>query len=175
MTHHKSLQLAAIAIAVTSVASAPAALAATATGTLLVSAVVLSTCIVAATPIVFGNYSFNTPTAADTTGLITVTCTPDITTYNVGLGIGAGSAATIAIRKLTSALTPASTLDYALFRDTGRTQNWGQTVGTDTALDSTATTDNGTLKIFTVYARLGANQVAAIGAYADTVAITVTY
>lgn len=171
MRYSKSIRLASITLALAGLGIAPASIAATATGSLAVTALVLSTCIVAATPVAFGNYSI---AARDSTGVITVTCTPDILSYNVALGAGVGAGATVAERKLTSALST-DTLNYALYRDTLRTQNWGETQNTDTVASTLATTDLGAVKTFSVYGRLNANQTGAIGAYLDAVQITVNY
>ena len=172
MRHSRSIQFASIALAVAGLGSAPASMAATATGSLAVTALVLSTCIVASTPVVFGGYTL---AALDTSGLITVTCTPDVLSYNVALGAGTGTGATTASRKLTATLSPTDTLNYALYRDSGRTLNWGEQQNADTLASSGATTDLGAIKTFTVFGRLGANQAGAIGAYLDTVQITVNY
>ncbi|RUY19730.1 spore coat U domain-containing protein, partial [Mesorhizobium sp. M7A.F.Ca.US.001.04.2.1] len=57
------------------------------------------------------------------------------------------------------------------YRDTGRTQPWGITVGTDTV----AGTGNGNVQNLTVYGRVPPQTTPAAGVYTDTVAITVTY
>lgn len=172
MRHSTSIKLASIALAVAGLGSASASIAATATGSLSVTAVVLSTCIVVSTPVIFGGYTL---AALDTSGLITVTCTPDVLSYNVALDAGTGTGATTASRKLTATLSPTDTLNYALYRDSGRTLNWGEQQNVDTLASSGATTDLGAIKTFAVYGRLSANQTGAIGAYLDTVQITVNY
>ncbi len=173
MRYSTSMKLASIALSVAALGSSPASVAATATGALPVTALVLSTCVVAATPVVFGNYSM---AARDATGIITVTCTPDILSYNVGLGTGVGSGATTTARNLTAVLPlTGDPLNYALYRDSNRTQNWGDEAGVDTVASAAATTDLGAIKTFTVYGRLAADQVGAVGAYADLVEITVNY
>lgn len=167
----RSMKLATVtaALAAAGLVYAPVSSAATAQTTLAVAAVVVQTCIAAATPIVFGDYAL---LALDNTGVITVTCTPDVLTYNVALGAGTGTGATTSARKMTY-LT--NTLNYALFRNSARTQNWGSTPGTDTVASSAATTDLGTIKTFTVYGRLLGAQAVGIGAYADLVQVTVNY
>lgn len=163
-------KLAAIALALAGSAIAPVSHAATATGSLLVSATVLSTCTVSATPVAFGNY---TTAQVDATGTITVTCTLDVSTYNIALGTGTGSGATTAARKLTSAAT--NTLNYALYRDSGHTLNWGVVPGTDTVASTANTGGSGAVKTFTAYGRLPANQTSAADNYFDTVVITVNF
>jgi spore coat protein U-like protein len=171
MSRNSSLKLASIVLAGAALLAGPAAHAATATGSLAVSATVLSTCLVASTPIVFGNYTLG---SLDASGLITVTCTPDITAYNVALNAGVGAGSTTAVRKMTSVST-SDTLSYGLFRDNARTQNWGDVPNVDTILASAATTNLGAIKTFAVYGRLGANQTVSTGAYLDTVQVTINY
>lgn len=166
-----SFKLASLALAAAALATAPATMAATATGSLLVSAIVLSTCVVVSTPVVFGNYTLG---AVDTSGLVSVTCTPDITSYNVALGAGTGSGANTTVRKMTNALS-SDTLNYSLYHDSGRTQNWGDVANVDTAASASATTTVGPLKTFAVHGRIAAGQATATGSYLDTVQINVNY
>lgn len=172
MRHSTPIKLASIAFAVAGLGCAPASMAATATGSLSVTALVLSTCTVVSTPVIFGSYTL---AALDTSGLITVTCTPDVLSYNVALGAGTGAGATTASRKLTATLNPTDTLNYTLYRDSGRTLNWGEQQNVDTLASGGATTDLGAIKTFAVFGRLSANQAGAIGTYTDTVQITVNY
>lgn len=158
----------AAAISLCALFAAPQAQAATAPGTLGVTAIVLNVCVVATTPVVFANYTL---LQTDVTGLITVTCTGAPASYTIGLGAGNAAGATTATRKMTS-LTTATLLSYGLFRDAARTQNWGENINTDT-LDVTGP---GAIGLYTVYGRLPPNQNSvAAGAYLDTVAVTVNY
>ena len=106
--------------------------------------------------------------AVNATSTIGVQCT-NTTPYNVGLGAGAGTGATVALRKMTSA--GGSTINYQLFRDTARTQTWGDVVGTNTA----SGTGNGAVQTLTVYGTVPAQTTPAAGSYTDTVQVTVTY
>lgn len=142
----------------------PTAQAATATTTLPVTATVLATCIVLATPLIFGNYS---GAQLDAQASVTVTCTLG-TTFVVRLDAGAGSGATIASRKMSFG---ANLLNYSIYRDAGHTQVWGQTDGTDTVAGTGALLPS----IITAYGRIPAGQFAAPGAYLDTVGVTVVY
>ena len=165
-----SIKFTAFALAAALAGSAPTVMAATATTTMGVTATVLSTCVAVATPVSFGNYSL---VSLDASGLVTVTCTPDVLSYNVGMNAGTGSGATTSARKMTS-LSSTDTLSYSLYRDAGRTQNWGEAAG-DMQPSSAATTTVGTIKTFSVFGRLTANQTATLGAYLDTVQVTVNY
>jgi spore coat protein U-like protein len=106
--------------------------------------------------------------AVNATSAIGVQCT-NTTPYNVGLGAGAGTGATVALRKMTSA--GGATINYQLFRDTARTQTWGDQVATNTA----SGTGNGAVQTLTVYGTVPAQTTPAAGSYTDTVQVTVTY
>ena len=143
--------------------------AATASGTLTVNATVVSACLISNGTLSFGNYD---PTSASVTNgstTLTLTCTPG-TAYNIGLSAGAGTGATVALRQLTNG---ANLLGYKLFRDSGRSLNWGVTIGTDTLSGTTSVVS--LTNTITVYGQIPAQQAAVAGSYADTVAITVTY
>jgi spore coat protein U-like protein len=141
------------------------AVAATATTTFSVTATVQSTCLVSATAMAFGTY---TGAVATSTSAVSVTCT-NTTPYNVGLSAGLATGATVTTRQMTG---PASAvLGYALFSNSARTVNWGQTIGTDTVTG----TGNGAAQALTVYGQATAGQFVAPGAYTDTITATVTY
>ena len=141
---------------------------ATATGNMTVRITIQAECKVqTATDMDFGTKGV-IDANVDQTSIISVQCTTG-TPYNVGLGAGAGSGATIAVRKMTS---PASAvINYSLYRDAGYAQVWGTTIGTDTV----SGTGNGALQPLTVYGRVPPQSTPGAGVYTDTVAITVTY
>jgi spore coat protein U-like protein len=152
-------------LAAAMLASSAPVTAATATGSLVVTATVLASCTVVGSTIAFGNYS---SAQVDQTGTIAVVCTNG-TSYSVGLDAGAGTGATTSVRKLTGSL--GGTLNYALYRDSGRTSNWGSAIGTDTQ----AGTGTGLVQNLTVYGRIDSAQTPLAGTYTDTVTITLTY
>lgn len=140
--------------------------AATANSTLAVSATVLNSCVVLPATLLFGNVSSAANT--DATATISVTCTLGAS-YNIQLDEGGGGG-TVSTRKMTS--LAADTLNYALYRDSNRTQNWGETNGVDTVAD----TGDGLVQTHTVYGRVPTGQTTTpAGAYTDTVNITVEY
>lgn len=144
------------------------AIAAVATGNMTVRITITAECKVqTASDLDFGSKGV-IDANVDQTSTIGVQCTSG-QTYNVGLSAGAGAGATVALRKMTG--PGAATVNYALYRDTGRTQPWGVTVGTDTV----AGTGNGNVQNVTVYGRVPPQATPAAGVYTDTVAITVTY
>jgi spore coat protein U-like protein len=137
----------------------------TVTTTFGVTATVQATCLVSATAMGFGTY---TGVAIPTTSTVSVTCT-NTTPYNVGLSAGLGTGATVSARKMTG---PAGALlNYAMYSDSGRTTNWGNTIGTDTVTG----TGNGAAQPLTVYGQLAASQYLAPGLYSDTITATVTW
>jgi|SRR5450631_926946 spore coat protein U-like protein len=137
----------------------------TVTTTFGVTATVQATCLVSATAMGFGTY---TGVAIPTTSTVSVTCT-NTTPYNVGLSAGLATGATVSARKMTG---PAGALlSYALYSDSGRTTNWGNTVGTDTVTG----TGNGSAQPLIVYGQLAASQYLAPGLYSDTITATVTW
>ena len=154
-------------LAMSGLFAAPKADALTATTTMNVTATVLSSCSVSATDLAFGNYNPISGSALDGATSISVTCTNG-TSYNVGISAGGGAGATIASRKMTNG---ANTLNYTLYRDSGRTNVWGDTVATDTLLGS----GSGAAQPIDVYGRIPGGQAAPFGGYTDTVTITVTY
>ena len=141
----------------------------TATGTLSVSASVSAVCIIGNATLAFGTYNPTAAIAATATTTVTLTCSLG-TLYNIGMSVGSGAGATTALRVMT---TTGGTLGYKLFRDSGYTLNWGSTIGTDT-LASTSLTSSLTNTV-NIYGQIPAAEAAAIGAYTDTVTMTVTY
>lgn len=142
----------------------PSVLAATATTTFNVTMAILPICTIVANPLAFATYT-GAVDAATTTLVVTCSST---TSYNVGLGTGLGTGATVLTRRATSG---GGTLGYALFSDSARSVNWGQTVGVDTV----AGIGSGGAQVLTVYGQIPAAQNVAPGVYTDTVVATVTY
>jgi len=139
----------------------------TANPTFTVSATVTSNCIVSAATLNFGTQGVLVANV-DATTTVSVTCTQAVA-YTVGLDAGTGSGATVAARKMTG---PASaTVTYSLYRDSARTQVWGQTIGTDTI----AGTGSGSAQVSTVYGRTPPQTTPAPGTYTDTIVVTITY
>jgi spore coat protein U-like protein len=136
-----------------------------ATSSFTVTATIQPTCTLSATSLAFGTYA---EVAIASTATISVTCT-NTTAYNVGLNAGTASGATVANRSMTG---PSSAkLAYKLFRDSLRTLNWGNTVGSDTV----SGTGKGTVQSLTVYGQLPGGQYVIPGSYADTITATITY
>jgi spore coat protein U-like protein len=143
----------------------PAA-AATATATLTVSATVISSCTVTNGTLAFGDYA---PTGAgnvDQTGTFTVACTKGT---GATVGLGEGDNFLSGARRMTNG---SEFLTYELYKETGRTNVWGNAGGALVTLASAASNAPQTL---TVFGRIAPGQNVGIGAFGDSVQITVTY
>ena len=137
----------------------------TAYGTVTVAITVLSSCTIAVSNLTFGNYSV---AALNVNTSVNITCT-NSTPYQVGLDAGSGTGATVSQRKLNSGTS--NTLNYSLYQDPAKTIVWGTTAGTNTV----SGTGTGYPQSITVYGNIPANQVAAYGAYSDTIVATVYF
>jgi spore coat protein U-like protein len=142
--------------------------AATTTTTFGVSATVADSCSVSASALAFGSIDPLGAAATDATTTVDVTCSNG-TTYDVGLDAGTTAGATVTTRQMTDG--GVNTLNYALYSDSGRTTNWGETVATDTV----AGTGNGTAQTLTVYGRVPDQPTAVVASYSDTITVTVTF
>ena len=141
------------------------AAAATATTTFAVSATVTANCTVSASGLNFGTYS-----GAVTNGTTTITTTcSNGSAYTIGLDAGTATGATVTTRKMKGPGT--NLLGYGLFRDAARSLNWGNTAGTDTV----ASTGTGAAQSFTVFGQIPASEFAGVGAYTDTITVTLTF
>jgi spore coat protein U-like protein len=137
----------------------------TVTTTFTVTATIPATCTISASALSFGNY---TGALINATSALTVTCT-NLATFDIGLNAGTATGATVTTRKMTSLAS--ATLKYVLFRDSPRTLNWGNTVGTDT-LTSQGT---GSAVMYGVYGQMAAGQFGTPAVYTDTIIATITY
>ncbi len=132
-----------------------------------VTITIINLCIAASTtPVSFGSHGFLT-SAVDNTGTITVTCTPGAS-YTVALNAGTSPGATTTTRKMSG---PGTAISYQLFRESGRTTNWGNVVGTDTV----AGTGSGLPQTLTVYGRVPIQTTPIAGTYNDTVQVSIEY
>lgn len=98
---------------------------------------------------------------------IGVQCT-NTTPYNIQLNAGSTAGGTISTRLM---INGAATVAYQMYRDAGRTLNWGQTNGTDTL----AATGTGAVQTHIVYGRVAPQTTPAPAIYTDTVTVTVEY
>lgn len=135
------------------------------TAQLDISATVVSTCALGATPIDFGNYD---GTQVDTSGQIAVTCNNGVP-FTVALDAGMHTDG--ANRLLSNGA--GGILPYRL---TYVGVDWGDAGVTDTFPGNpVASAGTGVPEMFAVEARLFANQDAPPGVYTDTVTVTVAF
>ena len=104
----------------------------------------------------------------DVTSTLQVQCT-NTTPYNIGLDKGANGTSVTA--RLLKGGPSNETIQYSIYRDSARTLNWGNTVGTDT----TSATGNGASQSYTIYGRVPPQTTPTPGTYTDTITVTVTY
>lgn len=133
-----------------------------------VSATVSNSCrITLATDLDFGNTG-SLAANRDQTSTIMVRC-PTGTTWRLGLSNGNYPNGTL--RRMRS--VAGNFVNYQLYRDSARTQRWGNTLGTDT---SSGTGLGETSPIGqSVYGRVPAQPAVPAGAYTDTITVTLTY
>jgi spore coat protein U-like protein len=135
---------------------------------MLVTATVLTSCLVSALPLVFGNYDPSNVTATTATTTASVTCT-GASSYTLAMNAGTGSGATIATRKMTFG---GSTLNYSIYTTGAHTTTWG-----DGTAGSATVPGTGLLGVttHTIYGSIPPGQSPNAGAYTDTISITLTY
>ncbi|HEY0506119.1 MAG TPA: spore coat protein U domain-containing protein [Lysobacter sp.] len=132
-------------------------------------ATVISNCTVSATNIDFGQQGV-IRAATTSTGVVTTTCTKGAN-YTIALNAGSGAGATFAERRMTRS-GGSETLGYALYRDSGRTQVWGDGSGGSGTVSGSG---SGAAQTATVYATLPMQTSPPPGSYADTITVTVTF
>jgi len=130
------------------------------------TATVLSACNVSAQNINFGTAGF-LANNIDGTGTVTVQCNAGLP-YTVSLNGGNSGATDPTLRQMSF---NGSTVIYGLYRDSARSQPWGDIIGNNT-LTGTGT---GSSQALTVYGRIPAQATPAPGTYTDTIVVTVGY
>ena len=128
---------------------------------------VVSSCTIAAANLPFGSTPGQITANIDASSSITVNCNPG-SAYNVLLSAGTGTGSTVSARKMNSGVNVVS---YQLYRDAGRTQVWGSTIGTDTVSGTGA----GANQTLTVYGRVPSGQSVVNGSYSSTVTAAVDF
>ncbi len=103
----------------------------------------------------------------DQTTTLNVECNNN-TPYNVALGAGSYGTS-IADRRMKNAASD-DKVAYQLYRDASRTQVWGTAAG-----DTLSGMGSGASQALTVYGRVPVQGAVAVGSYADTIAVTVSY
>jgi spore coat protein U-like protein len=157
--------VATVCVGILSILVQPAA-AATATATLTVSANVISSCTVTNGTLSFGNYAPTATGNVDQTGTFTVACTKGT---GATVGLGDGNNFLSGARRMNNA---SEFLTYELYKETDRTNVWGNSGGALVTLTAAASNTPQTL---TVFGRIPPGQDVSVGSFGDSVQITVTY
>jgi spore coat protein U-like protein len=161
----------AASIATSLLAAAGGANAATTSTSFGVSATVLKTCTVSATPLSFGNYTPGAGALAVSTP-ISVRCTKS-TPFTVALNAGTTSGGTITQRLMTNGT---DSLQYNLYTTAALATVFGDgTTGATSAGTGTGLANAIAVTVFGNLPDNAANQSVSTGAYSDTINVTVTY
>ena len=146
------------------------AFAATTTTTFGVTANVVPTCTVSASPLNFGEALPSTLAAnIDAQGSVTAMCS-NAAAYTVALSVGSGAGATFGSRKLTSG---ANALNYTLYLNAARTNIWGE--GRTPVAPHFNGIGTGIAQILPVYGRVRSGQTVPVGSYSDLIVVTLTF
>lgn len=137
-------------------------------------------CNVNATLVNFGVYDPLSGTPDNITGTVTETCTltppPCSVTQNLTISLSAGSSGNFSMRTMKSG---PNSLNYNLYRNSGRTQIWGDGSGetfTQTGSVNLTNTNKTRSTNQTIYGSIPALQTSAVpGSYSDTIIIKITY
>jgi len=146
------------------------------TGSFQVTANVVASCrVTSTTDIAFGNYDpadLNNATPLDANGSVAVRCVKG-TVANVAVEQGAnaapGSTCTTPLRQMAGG---AERLAYTIFQDAARTTVWGCAITNDQTFTAATVAAATTL---TTYGRIPPAQDVSVGAFVDTVNVTVTF
>lgn len=163
----KSLVASMAAVGIAAVA-APA-FAGSASANVVVTATVIPSCLIVATPVAFGVYDpvfANASGNVDSFGTLTITCTKG---SDQTIALDNGSNASGSTRRMGDGL--GNHLTYELYQDSSRSQVWGS--GSSAYTPPTAT--SALPRIFTVYGRMAGGQDATLGLYTDIVVATVNF
>ena len=126
----------------------------------------ISSCSVSTSGVAFSPYDTVSKAAVDEIGTITVTCTGS-GTESLNLTLTGGSTNSCSPRQMRSGN---AALAYQIFRDSGRTANWCEG-GNRLDISFNFTTPTIT-QSYTMYGRIASGQNPALGAYTDTLTVT---
>lgn len=120
--------------------------------------------------VAFGAYDERFPSPANATGQVRLTCDTGVA-YQVFLDAGTHSGGSFSPRAMADD-GGLYQLQYNLFTDSNRTVVWGDGTGSTETISGVA---QGAQDILQVYGRVFALQPVGVGAYSDTVMVTVEY
>lgn len=136
-----------------------------------------TSCTIAAGNVGFGGYDVFDATNRDTDATVIVTCNrnggPQNVNVSIAIGPG-GNGGSTASRKMKLS-GGSDLLGYVLFRDSSRTQRWGDVAGVDAFTQSLSVPNNSSAQLNAkIYGRIPAGQDVSKGSYTDTIFVTVT-
>jgi spore coat protein U-like protein len=136
-----------------------------------------ASCSITSPTLAFGSYDPLLGTADDTTVAIQVSCVRTVLpseTANYTLTSSVGNGANYATRVM---LKGAEQLTYNVYRNTGRSQIWGNGTGGSTTITGSFTLNNNATRSqnHTLYGRIPALQDITAGTYNDTLVTTLTF
>lgn len=158
-----------LAVSMSSTGFISSANAATATTTIPVSATVIDSCTIHSDALPFGNYNGITGGMLDVAATMSPVCTNG-TSYAISLDAGVGVGATASNRKLTGPV--GANLMYGIYTDAARTTAWGD--GSNGTVQKFGL-GTGNAQPIQIYGRVAAEQNSPVGAYSDTLTVTLTY
>ena len=126
-------------------------------------------CTISTLSVSFGNYNVFSGTALDSTGRVTYNC--NSTAMNITVSLSKGSSTTYNPRTMRKG---AEVLNYQLYRNSARTNIWGDGTG-GTVVYSRADPANNTNVNLTVYGRITAGQDVSAGTFSDTVVAVINF
>jgi spore coat protein U-like protein len=146
------------------------------TSTVLVTASIPPSCTIGTAAIAFAAYdpvNANATVPDDQTGDIIIRCTKGASGITVGLGNGANNLG--AQRRMANSADPTTTVDYEVYKETGRTTVWGPGDG-GSARSGPDLSGTGTNVTVTMYGRIPPHQLqATAGTYNDTLVSTILF
>jgi spore coat protein U-like protein len=125
----------------------------------------------ATVPVDFAAYDVFSGTPDDAVGSVTYLCTK-VGGASVTIDLSTGGSGTYSPRSMTRAGVEA--LDYNLYRDTTRTQIWGNATGGTFRYGPTVPPNN-TNVLVNIYGRIPAGQDKSAGIYTDTIVATINF
>ncbi len=140
--------------------------------TFLVTATVGSTCVFSAPTLAFGTYDPVDSEFTNGSTVLSAACTNGAA-YNISLDAGqnAGTPGDVTTRNMLGETT-SDLLAYNLYQDNMYSEEWGDTVGTNTV----SGTGSGVDQPYTIYGQIAAGQTTVEDdSYSDTITVTATF
>lgn len=136
--------------------------------------IIIGSCSVSATSVLFGTYDPASFTPRNGTGTVTLNCTIVLGLLDTWtLLLSRGGSSTYLPRRLASG---ANTLNYNLYTNAARTTVWGDGSAGTSTMSNSSTLSIGTSSVeYTVYGQIPARQDRPPGTYSDSITVTVNY